>query len=166
MALLVFRAALIFCRALCSLVSVAVVSRNIFTLRGCCLFCCLVISSIFVALGGRFNKKISSYQYRKSHCGDKTILRPSYLHNGISYTGKTTSLYWIRVLVIRLSLVASVALGRWYVCPCAIEVILNRKGKINHYQTTTEIPKERKSRAISFGLYIYIYISICSLFIF
>ena len=35
------------------------------------------------------------YQYRKSHCGDKTIWRPSYLHNGISYTGKMTSLYWI-----------------------------------------------------------------------
>ena len=33
------------------------------------------------------------YQYRKSHCGDKTILRPSYLNNGISYTNKTTSLY-------------------------------------------------------------------------
>ena len=45
--------------------------------------------------GPWFNKKMSSYQYRKSHCGDKTILRPSYLHNGISYTGKTTSLYWI-----------------------------------------------------------------------
>ena len=29
------------------------------------------------------------YQYRESHCGDKTILRPSYLHNVISYTGKT-----------------------------------------------------------------------------
>ena len=39
---------------------------------------------------------MTSYQYRKSYCGDKTILRPSYLHNGISYTGKTTSLYWIR----------------------------------------------------------------------
>ena len=39
---------------------------------------------------------MSSYQYRKSHCGDKTILRPSYLRNGISYTGKTASLYWIR----------------------------------------------------------------------
>ena len=39
-----------------------------------------------------------SYQYRKSHCGDKTILRPS-LHNGISYTGKMTSLYWIRALL-------------------------------------------------------------------
>ena len=38
---------------------------------------------------------MTSYQYRKSHCEDKTILRPSYLHNGISYTGKTTSLYWI-----------------------------------------------------------------------
>ena len=38
---------------------------------------------------------MSSDQYRKSHCGDKTILRPSYLHNGISYTGKT-ALYWIR----------------------------------------------------------------------
>ena len=35
------------------------------------------------------------YQYRKSHCGDKTILRPSYLHNGISYTGKMSSLYCI-----------------------------------------------------------------------
>ena len=50
--------------------------------------------------GGWFNKKISSYQYRKSHCVDKTILRPSYLRNGISYTGKTTSLYWIRVLTL------------------------------------------------------------------
>ena len=45
--------------------------------------------------GPWFNIKMSSYRYRKSHCGDKTILRPSYLHNGISYTGKTTSLYWI-----------------------------------------------------------------------
>ena len=38
---------------------------------------------------------MTSYQYRKAHCGDKTILWPSYLHNGISYTGKITSLYWI-----------------------------------------------------------------------
>ena len=46
--------------------------------------------------GALFNIKMPPYQYRKSHCGDKTILRPSYLHNGISNTGKTTSLYWIR----------------------------------------------------------------------
>ena len=50
--------------------------------------------------GPRFNIKMTSYQYMKSHCGDKTMLRPSYLHNVISYTGKTTSLYWIGALVI------------------------------------------------------------------
>ena len=50
--------------------------------------------------GPWFKIKIPSYQYRKSHCGDKTVVRSSYLHNGISYTGKMTSLYWIRVQVI------------------------------------------------------------------
>ena len=49
--------------------------------------------------GPWFNIKMISYQYRKSHCGDKTILRPSYLHNGISYTGKMSSLYWIRAQI-------------------------------------------------------------------
>ena len=48
--------------------------------------------------GPWFNIKISSYQYRKSHCGDKTVVRSSYLHNGISYTGKMSSLYWIGAL--------------------------------------------------------------------
>ena len=38
----------------------------------------------FKPSGPWFNMKISSYQYRKSHCGDKTIWRLSYLHNGIS----------------------------------------------------------------------------------
>ena len=54
--------------------------------------------AIHCDLGGRFNVKMSSYQYKKSQCGDKTILRPSYLHNGICYTGKIISLYWIRAL--------------------------------------------------------------------
>ena len=49
--------------------------------------------------GGWFNTMMSSYQYRKSHCGDKTVVRSSYLHNAISYTGKMTSLYWIRALI-------------------------------------------------------------------
>ena len=49
--------------------------------------------------GPRFNIKMSSYQYKKSHCGDKTFVRSSYLHNGISYTGKMSSLYWIRALM-------------------------------------------------------------------
>ena len=45
-----------------------------------------------------------SYQYRKPHCGDKTILRPSYLHNGVSYTGKMASLYWIRAQYPKISI--------------------------------------------------------------
>ena len=43
-----------------------------------------------------------SYQFRKSHCRDKTILRSSYLHNGISYTGYS----WILdtpILILRSS---------------------------------------------------------------
>ena len=43
--------------------------------------------------GAWFNIKIPSYQYRKSHCGDKTVVRSSYLHNGISYTGKMTDIF-------------------------------------------------------------------------
>ena len=31
---------------------------------------------------------MSSYQYWKSHSGDKMVVRSSYLHIGISYTGK------------------------------------------------------------------------------
>ena len=46
-----------------------------------------------------FNIKMSSYQQRKSNRGDKTVVRSSYLHNGISYTGKMSSLYWIRALI-------------------------------------------------------------------
>ena len=48
--------------------------------------------------GPWFNIKVSPCQYRKSHCGDKTIVRSFYLHNGISYTGKMTSLYWFNPL--------------------------------------------------------------------
>ena len=40
--------------------------------------------------GGWFNIKMPSYQYRKSHCDEKTVARSSFLHNGISYTDKVT----------------------------------------------------------------------------
>ena len=59
---------------------------------------CIPLSASLTLSGPRFNIKMSSYQYRKSHCGDKTVVRSSYLHNGISYTGKMSSLYWIRAL--------------------------------------------------------------------
>ena len=45
---------------------------------------------------GLIQLKMKSCQYRKSHYGDKTILWSSDLHNGIPYTGKIASLYWIR----------------------------------------------------------------------
>ena len=50
------------------------------------------------AQGGRINIKMPSNQYRKSHCGDKIILRPFNIHNGISCTVKTTSSYWTKAL--------------------------------------------------------------------
>ena len=46
--------------------------------------------------GPWFNIKMPPYQYRKSHGGDKMIVRSSYLNNGISYTCKMAYLYWIR----------------------------------------------------------------------
>ena len=40
------------------------------------------------------NTKMTFYQYRKSHCGDKMVVRSSYLHSGIFYSGKLASLHW------------------------------------------------------------------------
>ena len=61
----------------------------------------ILVKMVNVYIWARFNIKMLCYQYRKSHCGDKTILLPSYLHNEISYTGKMTSLYWIRALKLQ-----------------------------------------------------------------
>ena len=53
----------------------------------------IFVSVLWWTPGAWINTKMSSYQYRKSHCGDKTVVRSSYLHDGISYTGKMASLY-------------------------------------------------------------------------
>ena len=42
-----------------------------------------------------------SYQYRECHCGDKMAIRLSYLHGGISYTGKMTCFYWTRAHMLK-----------------------------------------------------------------
>ena len=61
--------------------------------------CLFMSTSIVLPISWpRFNIKMISYHHRNSHCGDKTILGPSYIHNGIPYTSKT-SLYWIGALV-------------------------------------------------------------------
>ena len=52
--------------------------------------------------GPWFNIKMLYYKYRKSHCGDKTVVRLSYLHNGISYTGtEMSSVHWIRAKAVQ-----------------------------------------------------------------
>ena len=78
------------------------------------------MKSVVPEAGPWFNIKMSSYQYRKSHCGDKTIVRLSYLHNGISYTGKMSSLYWIGALVSRSGVNDYIPQYMWDVisCPC------------------------------------------------
>ena len=43
-------------------------------------------------LGGPwFSIKILSYQYSEPYCGDMMVIKLSYLHNEISYTGKISS---------------------------------------------------------------------------
>ena len=46
--------------------------------------------------GPRLDIKMSFYHYRKSHCGDKTILGPFYLHDCIYYTCNTTFIILMR----------------------------------------------------------------------
>ena len=50
-----------------------------------------------------FDIKTLSYQYMDSRCEDKTILRSFDLHNVISCAGKTTSLHWIRTLIVMMA---------------------------------------------------------------
>ena len=76
--------------------------------------------------GPWFNINMPSYQYRKSHCGDETILRPSYLHSGISCISKTTFLYWIGpqlayiVVFMCLLPIAWTILQRYHTTICVI----------------------------------------------
>ena len=83
--------------------------------------------------GPRLNIKITSHQYRKSHCGNKTILQSSYLHNGISYTGKMTSLYWIRALFA--------SAPSHYLNPCWLVVDQNIR-KITFFIQATELEQK------------------------
>lgn len=44
--------------------------------------------------GALFNIKMTSYWYRTSYCGYKTILQPSYHHNGTSLWCRYQGLLW------------------------------------------------------------------------
>ena len=82
--------------------------------------------------GPRFNKNMTSYQCRKSPCGDKTVVRSSYLHNGISYTCKMTFLYWIRALYVSHD-------DTWYGNHFRITVSLHRKSIGHLYIPLTNV---------------------------
>ena len=86
---------------------------SILTAEGKC-----YMRSVAPEAGPWFNIKMTSYRYRKSHCGDKTVVRSSYLHNGISYTGKMTSFYWIRAQVSRAGISTFRYLLDVITCPC------------------------------------------------
>ena len=77
-----------------------------------CLLCLECRSK--VSLPNMNIRRYPPYQYRKSHCGDKTVLRTSYLHDGISYTGTMASLYWIRAQDFK----HSVAEAIYALAPC------------------------------------------------
>ena len=70
--------------------------------------------------------------YSKNHCGNKTILRPSYLHNGISSTGKITSLYWIRALGVIHTVRASSCLA--WITACTLQWHHNGRDSISNNQ--------------------------------
>ena len=47
-----------------------------------------------------FDIKTLSYHYMNSHYKDEIVSRPPHIHKGNFYTGKTTSWYWISLLVL------------------------------------------------------------------
>ena len=81
------------------------------------------IIKVISQLGPWFSIKMTSYQYRKSHHGDRTILRPSYLHNGISYTGKMTSLYWIKAQADRKMVLLTAVYQIFHYCDVIMDTI-------------------------------------------
>ena len=78
------------------------------------------IRHYWTTTGPWFNIKTSSYHYRKSHCGDKTVVRSSYLRNGISYTGKMVSLYWISPQNVTKHAVSAYFFGVYCIQKCLI----------------------------------------------
>ena len=84
-----------------------------------------------------FNTKMLSFQHKKFHCGDKTILQPSYLHNRIFSTGKMILfLYWIKALIsIQQATVTDGPSSMSKICKC-LQFLL----QIIRVQTTKDIP--------------------------
>ena len=101
--------------------------------------------------GPWFNIKMPSYQYRKSHCGDKTVVRSSYLHNGISCTGKMTSLYWFSPL----------ARANLYISPSKLVIRISAQVK-SHLRTLELLLIRHAAQKTMFLMCVDQLISICT----
>ena len=103
--------------------------------------------------GPWFNIKMLYYQYRKSHCGVKTVLRSSYLHNAISYTGKMASLYWFCPQLPKQGLLPQITAAPFYINPSGPELFVKNLRTCLHFlpfldiefvEVVEIIPKERQ----------------------
>ena len=99
--------------------------------------------------GSWFNIMVTSYQYRKSHCGDKMIFWPSYLHNRISHTGKITSLYWNGFLTMSFKMADKISTSLVAVWVLYLYV-LNLSEGAKRYTTGNWNPSPSKIRAYLF----------------
>ena len=76
-----------------------------------CVLCYPCHSSLWISViysyfpGPWISIKMSSYPYRECHSKDHLVVTSSYIQNGISYTYKVVSLYWIISRVPSLALV-------------------------------------------------------------
>ena len=111
------------------------ISKNIITMGQLSIYGWNIVISM-PSIGPWFNIKMSSYQYSNSHCGDQTILRPSYLHNGISHTGKTPSLYWIKAQVCIAwpsNYIPPVSYGAWLLSHAIYTRFLHRSNHTKYH---------------------------------
>ena len=90
-----------------------------------------MFSNINAASGPWFSIKMS-YQHGKCHCGDKTVVRPSYLHKGISCS-KMTSLYWIKSLEFMTT--------PYQITPTFPETLTLPQGRTDLHQHLTQWPR-------------------------
>ena len=97
---------------------------------------------------------MSSYQCRKSHCGDKTVARWSYLHNGNSYTGKMSYLYWIGAQIIpSVDYVVHYQKLSWNLIVWICECLSPQKNTLEFHQSSTILFKLENSAAIRWWVF-------------
>ena len=78
--------------------------------------------------GGWFNMKMPSHQHRKFHCGDKAILRPSYLHMCLQRYKEWTHLFIIWSWINGLKFEHEYVLNETVWC----QLLLNFTGDTHH----------------------------------